>query len=404
MSDTGTEKKKPLVWMFLLGYLAYSSIYIARLNFSVASVLFEALGTLTTAQIGVIGSVFSFVYAFSKVPNGFLGDRVSSRAIIVAGLAITGISNLFIGFFPRFWSIAILWGLNAFGQSMLWGPLLRSFSDHYDKGELKTISSLLVSSVAFGSILGLLIASACATVWGAAACFLIPGAIACLLAVLVKALFLDSKTVGRERGGIARQVRRLFTNRKFRLIVPPALAHGMIKDNINVWIAVYFADTFGVNTESMAGFIFLIPLFALAGRLLYPVLYRVIKNEYIISSAAFFICAAVNVLLMSYQLSMLLSLICLGVISAMTSVINAHMLSTFPISISDNDLSFIESVMDLVTYGGAGIGSLLFGYLIGRFGYGSMFSVWAGISLASILFLAAAGKRKASLAVLNGEK
>ena len=42
--------------------------------------------------------------------------------------------------------------------------------------------------------------------------------------------------------------------------------------------------------------------------------------------------------------------------------------------------------MDLLTYGGAGLGSLVFGVLIHRFGYGSMFILWAiGSVLASVV-------------------
>ena len=36
----------------------------------------------------------------------------------------------------------------------------------------------------------------------------------------------------------------------------PAISHGMIKDNINVWLAVYFVDSYGIDLKQMAGFIF----------------------------------------------------------------------------------------------------------------------------------------------------
>ena len=83
------KANKPLWLMFLLAYLAYSSIYAARLNFSVAAACYEAIGTLNKAQIGIIGSIFSFCYAIGKIPNGYLGDWLSSRHVIVTGLLIT---------------------------------------------------------------------------------------------------------------------------------------------------------------------------------------------------------------------------------------------------------------------------------------------------------------------------
>ena len=101
------KKKSPFI-IFLVGYLAYSSIYAARLNFSVASTLFQEDHILNKAQIGSIGSIFSCVYALSKIPNGYLGDRLSARKIIVCGLLFTGFSNLLIAAFPSFICIAIL--------------------------------------------------------------------------------------------------------------------------------------------------------------------------------------------------------------------------------------------------------------------------------------------------------
>ena len=101
------SRKRALV--FVTCYLAYSSIYVARLNFSVASALLESVGTLDKTGIGIIGSIFSFTYAISKVPNGYIGDRIPARKMIAVGLLIAGVSNLVIGFMPQFFSIAILW-------------------------------------------------------------------------------------------------------------------------------------------------------------------------------------------------------------------------------------------------------------------------------------------------------
>ena len=245
--------------MFLLAYAAYSSVYIARLNFPVASALYEAAGTLSKKQIGIIGSVFSFCYAIGKIPNGYLGDRLSSRFVIVCGLAVTGISNLFIGFLPHFYSIAVFWGLNAYGQSMIWGPMLRSFSENYHEQLYRSVMQYLVSAVAVGSILGLCLSSRCVTVYGVTACFAIPGLFALLMAVLIRLFFLDSPGKKSEHPAISRAIAAVFEKRRFRQMILPAMAHGMIKDNINVWLALYFVDSYQTDVSRMAGFLFFVP-------------------------------------------------------------------------------------------------------------------------------------------------
>ena len=382
------KTEKPLWLMFLLAYLAYSSIYAARLNFSVAAACYEAIGTLNKAQIGIIGSIFSFCYAIGKIPNGYLGDRLSSRHVIVTGLLITGVSNLLIGFLPYFYTIAILWGLNAYGQSMLWGPILRSFSEHYDEKLYRTLMQYLVSAVAAGSILGLILASRCVSTLGVTTCFAIPGLIALVMAALIRFFFLDSPGRQSEHASIREAARAVLRKRRFRQIVFPAMAHGMIKDNINVWLALFFVDCYQTDISRIAGFLFFVPVFALIGRFLYPVFYRLLKNDYRVAFLAFVLCAVSNILLLTGRMNMAGALLCLGADSALVSVINSFMLSQFPAEISKGEnLSFTASAMDLITYGGAGIGSVLFGVLIEQFGYQAMFFVWALVSVASAVIM-----------------
>lgn len=381
MDEAGGKKRFPLV--FFVGYLAYTSIYLARLNFSVAATILQEQDILDKAQIGIIGSIFSLVYALAKIPNGYMGDRFSANRVIVSGLLITSVSNLLIGFFPGFFSIAILWGLNAYGQSMLWGPLLRTFYENYGEERFKKISQMLVSSVAVGSIIGLQISTKCVSLGSAAICFLIPSGITLVMALMVKFLFIDAAGEKKCKGKtIVQESQALFHEKKFRWIMVPAISHGMIKDNINVWLAVYFVDSYGIDLKQMAGFIFLVPVFAFAGRMLYVPVYRVLKNEYRISSISFGVCGLASAVLIQKRIPAVLALFCLGIISALISMINTHLLSAFPAEFPEqNNISFVASIMDVLTYGGAGIGSLCFGVLIQHFGYQSMFLIWMGFSL-----------------------
>lgn len=382
------KEKKPYWLVFWTGYLAYSLVYAARLNFSVASGLMEAENLLTKTQIGMVGSVFSFTYALSKVPNGYLGDRRSSRGMIVGGLCLVGLSNLMIGWNPRFESLVILWGVNACGQSMIWGPLLCTFSGYYGEERLKGTSQFLVSSVAAGSILGLVLASSCSLLWGAAGCFVIPGASAVFMAALAWLILPDVPGQTPKNVSLWAAVSETAGDDRFRHILIPAMAHGMIKDNINVWLAVYFMNTYGMSGGSVAGCIFFVPFFAFVGRLLYPLLYRRLKSEYRVSACSFLLCVISSAILCKRGLPIWGALLCLGVLSAMVSVINTHMLSAFPADFAaQGRLSFVASMMDLVAYGGAGLGSLLFGILIQYFGYGGMFAVWGLVSGISVFVL-----------------
>lgn len=383
------KRMQPFYLIFLTGYLAYATIYIARLNFSVAATIYEAEGILQKAQIGLIGSVFSLTYAISKIPNGILGDRFQPRKVIVAGLLITGFSNLGVSFFPEATAILILWGLNAIGQSMLWGPVLRVCVEKAPENRKSFFGQMMLSSVGVGSVLGLLIVSHCSTRFGLETCFRIPALFSFTAAGLVW-LFLPGDCPCRHDNNIdlMMEMKRLFADREFCRMLLPAVSHGVIKENVNVWLALYCMNVYGVHLEELTGYIFFIPAFSLLGRFLYPLARKVVKRDDYVSVLSFGLCTVGASLLCVHMSHVFIAMGILGAISAFIAMVNTHLLSVVPEHfLSIGNLSFAASFMDFLTYAGAGIGSALFGIMIPHYGYQSMFLFWGVISVCSMLCL-----------------
>ena len=76
---------KKATFFYVIYYLAYSSIYIARMNFSVVSALLESAGTLNKTQIGWIGSIFALTYAGMMLPRrpSTAGTTLPARSLTV---------------------------------------------------------------------------------------------------------------------------------------------------------------------------------------------------------------------------------------------------------------------------------------------------------------------------------
>lgn len=87
--------------IFWVVYLAYTSIYVARINLSMAGPELISGGVLDTVQLGLLGSVFSTVFASGILINGGLSDKTPPWVMLTSGLALAGLSNLFVSFFPR---------------------------------------------------------------------------------------------------------------------------------------------------------------------------------------------------------------------------------------------------------------------------------------------------------------
>ena len=171
--------------IFIICYLAYTSIYIARLNLSMASPGMIEEGIVNTAQIGMMGSIFSIIYAFGRLLNGQLSDRQPPYRMISIGLIIAGLSNILIGFFPPFIGILLLWGANAYAQSMLWSSVLCTIASLYEEEIARKKTTYMVTSVAVGNIAGILINNVIINHFGLSFAFIIPGGLTLICSTLV---------------------------------------------------------------------------------------------------------------------------------------------------------------------------------------------------------------------------
>lgn len=376
--------------IFFVFYIAYVCIYVARLNLSMASPAMRDANILTAAELGFIGSAFSVVYACGRLFNGILGDRLAPKVLIITGLSLCGIANLTIGFLPPYLVILVLWCLNAFGQSMLWSSMLRTMTGVYGKEMADRKVPILVSSVSVGNIVGILLSSQLVSSFGIRAAFFVPGAMTVIMGLLVLYIL----TISQDRSNGKSQpfpFKTLLQDKSILGILLPSMFHGAMKDNISLFMAVYFFDKFAVDLEQSAWYILLIPAVGLVGRLIYPMCYRLLgRRENLLSVICFVLCAALAGVLCLPVSSPLLAAVCLSLIYALVSMINTSTLSMFPLRFAKKNLvSSVSGITDFATYLGAGIASAIYGVWIenGISGYFYMFASWAIVSILSIIIL-----------------
>lgn len=122
----GNKRFQALI--FVVCYISYASIYIARISLTMASPELIRVGVLSASQFGMIGSVFSVIYASGRLLTGAIADKTKPALLVCLGLAVAGVSTILVGTSLRFYEILIFWGLNAFAQSMIWGSILCTIS------------------------------------------------------------------------------------------------------------------------------------------------------------------------------------------------------------------------------------------------------------------------------------
>lgn len=381
-------KSRQKTMIFLICYFAYTSIYVARLNLSMASPGLIEEGILNTVQIGMMGSIFSIIYAFGRFMNGQLSDRKAPWFMISAGLLAAGASNLLIGFFPPFPGILFLWGVNAWAQSMLWGSVLSTIAVIYDEETAKRKTTYLATTVAVGNIIAIVLNTWLLEQFHVRFAFVIPGGLTLLFATLVVLSMRKIEPAGADSKEHI-PVKELLQDREMQITIFPAVFHGVMKDNISLWMAVYFVDQFGINLKQSAAFVMLIPVTGLVGRLLYPPCYRLCKGqEHKVSLYSFLFCIGASLVMSLGTVPPLGAAVFLSMIYTAISLINTSLLSMYPLRYTHSgNVASVSGIMDFATYFGAGVSSFCYGFLIDRFGYGPMYLSWVAVSFLSVLCL-----------------
>ena len=393
---------------FVLSYFAYASIYIARLNLTIASPVMQEQGLLTSTQVGAMGGAFFLCYCAGQLLNGFLGDLFPPRKMVTAGLLLTAMGNILIGFLPPAGVILLLWGINGFAQSMLWGPLLRAVSARFPEERRAETASCLVSSVGVGSVLGILTAAAAISFQDVRFAFLLPGLIAALAGAAVFLFFrspcssgtdtsvprsgsgsLRSMRAGLAQAGFPRRGFSTLRSPRLLILLLPAMFHGVLKDNLNLWAASYFADAYSLPLAELSFYVLAIPVLTLLGRLIYPFLFRLCGGrEHTVSILALSAAALCLIPLCLKDLAMLPAAVCLSLIAAAISVVNTSFLTVYPTRYTGcGCVSNVVGLMDFATYFGAGISSILYGRLLENESYPLLFGSWLILTLLAVLFI-----------------
>lgn len=148
---------------------AYAQYYVCRMALSVVKQPLIDSGTLSAAQLGLIGSAMLFAYAFGKFVNGFIADYCNIRRFMTTGLLVSALVNLLMGTLGivqghtglptmvLFIAFALLWGVNGWTQSMGAPPAVISLSRWFPLSRRGTFYSILCATPYLGKFLSFIL-------------------------------------------------------------------------------------------------------------------------------------------------------------------------------------------------------------------------------------------------------
>ena len=116
IKDEKIVRKKYRYWrirIFYSMYLGYALFYLSRKSYNFAMpFIIHDLG-FTKTQVGIVGSMLTMTYGFSKFITGIMSDKSNPRYFMAIGLIFTGVFNILFGFSSSLIFFIIFAGFNG---------------------------------------------------------------------------------------------------------------------------------------------------------------------------------------------------------------------------------------------------------------------------------------------------
>ena len=134
----------------VLLFVAYLGYYFCRVTLPVALPVIGDLFQYSNTQTGLILSAYYTVYAVAKLANGFLGDRIGGKVMLLIGIAGSVACNAAFGFGRELQFFVLIWAANAYFQSMGWLSLVPIMARWYASQETGRTMGVMALSYQMG--------------------------------------------------------------------------------------------------------------------------------------------------------------------------------------------------------------------------------------------------------------
>lgn len=389
MNKSGIKK-----WsLFSLCWITYVVTYLCRVNFSSVMAKLSSSIQVGMIELGMVGSCFFFTYAIGQIVNGYIGDRVAPHKFITVAIIGTGLLNILISFCDRYEQILIIWALNGYFQSMIWGPLMRILAQRYDESETMKVSTGMSTSMVAGFILSWAVFGRGFLPMSWRWYFLVPSFFALFMGFvwLRYTWFHADKGKTGTRKPISQNVlKKVFFQERIWIVALVCFCLGVIKESVSLWAPILMTDMLQleINTSFIA--ISIIPIVNFVGMMASKVLIDKsggdVKRSLILMFSGTSGLAAV--LLLYKGVNPVWSILMIAMISGLMYGCNTILLSYVPITFSHlNIVSTLVGIFDFTSYMGAAASSAFLGRVVSSKNYSWIFLTWLCVAMIAVILV-----------------
>ncbi|NLJ33582.1 MAG: MFS transporter [Firmicutes bacterium] len=133
-------KNRWLIWFVLA--ISFAVVHFQRISLSVVTDELMSQFNITALQLGLLNSLYFYIYAFGQLPAGTSSDLFGLRNTITAGLLVMGLGSVFFGTATSLRALFLTRLLIGLGSSVIWVSLLKAVSLSFSQDQFASITGL----------------------------------------------------------------------------------------------------------------------------------------------------------------------------------------------------------------------------------------------------------------------
>lgn len=393
--DKNTQKAWRIGSFCIATYLAS---YVTRniLSVSTPEMIKEAF--FTKEYTGLLSSICFIFYAVGQLINGFIGDRVHPKYMIIMGLGISSVSTFVIPIFDNRILHFTAFALIGFGLSMLRGPLMKVISENTAATHARMICTLF----SMAGFAGPLIASILSIFFKWRAVFTATGVISVIITVLAVAAITTLEKRGEIRfvpkydKGIA-GILNVFKLEDFIFYMLISAIGEIAGSSITFWIPTYTTEHLGFSNDAASTIYSVVSFSTLFTPFITLLIYEKLIRNGIKLALVMYVISAVFFIAVRFTAAPVLNVSMMIIAKVAAAAASSIVWSAYiPGLARSGKVSSANGVIDAAGYAMASLANVLFSTFVGRLGWGGIVNMWYIIMLigAAVSFIKLTMKKK----------
>jgi MFS family permease len=247
----------------LLWFVCFFNYADRQAIFSVFTLLQKEMG-LSDAQLGLVGASFMYVYALAGPIAGMIGDRMSRKFLIIAGLIFWSVVTVGTALATEYWHLLLVRGLEGFGEAFYFPASMALISEYHGPDTKSRAMGIHQSSVYAGTIAGGAVSGFMGQHYGWRSSFVLFGSLGIVLGfVLLGALREPPRRVEEtpdqehqgldwRRKGLWTDLAEIFRTPMVRVLILVFVGANFVASIFLTWMPTFLLRKFGLSL-SMAG-------------------------------------------------------------------------------------------------------------------------------------------------------